>query len=77
MAEISFNLGLEILLFDRNLDVEGTPIPHGRFNLGLEILLFDRSTGIRRPISVVAVSISDSRFFSLIVYSGRRWIHEQ
>ena len=37
-----FNLGLEILLFDRlNCTYESVAIIK-RFNLGLEILLFDR-----------------------------------
>ena len=36
-----FNLGLEILLFDRYKRLM-LPVPRRSFNLGLEILLFDR-----------------------------------
>ena len=36
------------------------------FNLGLEILLFDPLRSRGRIVKVMIVSISDSRFFSLI-----------
>ena len=36
-----FNLGLEILLFDRYRNLLLLPLLYCRFNLGLEILLFD------------------------------------
>ena len=63
-----FNLGLEILLFDRsNLFASGNPTATYGFNLGLEILLFDRLTSLLvATLLLLMVSISDSRFFSLI-----------
>ena len=41
-ADRCFNLGLEILLFDRRVVVQEVHPVIARFNLGLEILLFDR-----------------------------------
>ena len=41
---IRFNLGLEILLFDRDITLKAQQSLVS-FNLGLEILLFDRKTG--------------------------------
>ena len=38
-----FNLGLEILLFDRMAYTYHDEGGYNRFNLGLEILLFDRA----------------------------------
>ena len=40
--ESRFNLGLEILLFDRQSKLCVSRMNTCRFNLGLEILLFDR-----------------------------------
>ena len=63
----SFNLGLEILLFDRNVYRATRKCYIPCFNLGLEILLFDRQRRIVPPVTqLYPVSISDSRFFSLI-----------
>ena len=86
----SFNLGLEILLFDRLnaptvttlafmfqsrtrdsslwsvLSGTACVVPLKCFNLGLEILLFDRWGAENTARTVESVSISDSRFFSLI-----------
>ena len=48
---MSFNLGLEILLFDLK---QGSSLPASvvRFNLGLEILLFDLVHGARDSVAL-------------------------
>ena len=63
--EPGFNLGLEILLFDRAPTAPASSQEQG-FNLGLEILLFDRVGTPFASADARRVSISDSRFFSLI-----------
>ena len=61
-----FNLVLEILLFDGHA-MRTVHINHDvSFNLVLEILLFDGPPGFREHVTVAVVSISYSRFFSLM-----------
>ena len=74
---ISFNLGIEYLLFSSMRESASRVMWCGCFNLGIEYLLFSRQDWFEQTAeNFVPVSISESSIFSFQGASAKNWVRQ-